>query len=216
MKLTKRVLLPVLVLLIPVLLGCTKKATKEIDFGMFDGNSYHNDYFDMTINLPGEWSVQDSESTRRLKETGQKMLAGDDKQLKAIVKASDLLSVTLFVVFEHPLGTPVPFNLNVIGVAEKVSHLPGLKGGQDYLYHARKLLESAQVNYSFPKEPFSKTLGGKTFDAMYTETVMHGLTVKQEYYATIMKGYALSFIITFTDETGRTTLLNVLETLKFN
>ena len=50
---------------------------------------------------------------------------------------------------------------------------------------------------------------------MSVELNMPGMTVTQEYYTTIMKGYALSFIISFTNDEERSTLINILQTLTF-
>ena len=92
----------------------------------------------MSITIPSDWSIQDNQAKQQIASAGQKMLSGDDKNLQAIVKASELQSLNLFIIFEHPLGTPVPFNLNISCVAERVSHMPGIREGKDYHFHAKK------------------------------------------------------------------------------
>ena len=211
----KRTLLTIITLSILTCIGCEKKASDEIDFGTFAGSLYQNKYFDMTINIPSDWSIQDYEAKQQIVNTGQNILSGDDKNLQAILKASELQSVNLFMIFEHPLGTPVPFNLNIACVAERVEHMPGISTGKDYHFHVKKILESGKIDFSFPKEIYPENISGVDFDVMSIELTMPVMTVKQEYYSTIMKGYALSFIISFTDDEERNTLINILKTLTF-
>jgi len=144
------------------------------------------------------------------------MLTGDDKNLEAIVKASELQSVHLLSVFEHPLGTPVPYNLSISCIAERVSHLPGIRTGEDYHFHAKKLMKSGKIDFSFPKEVYPDKISGVDFYVMSVEITVPAFTVKQEYYTTIMKGYALSFIISFTKDEERNTLINILKTMTFS
>ena len=211
----KHTVLTIITLSILACMGCEKKASEEIDFGTFSGSLYQNKYFDMTITIPSDWSIQDNQAKQQIASTGQKMLSGDDKNMQAIVKASELQSVSLFIIFEHPLGTPVPFNLNISCVAERVSHMPGIREGKDYHFHAKKILESGKMDFSFPKEIYPENISGVDFHIMSVELKMHGMTVTQEYYTTIMKGYALSFIISFTNDEERNTLINILQTLTF-
>src|SRR5687768_12583971 len=84
--------------------GCGKKAADEIDFGVVENSVYRNDYLGFRIKLPAQWSMQDREAQKRIAQTGGNLLAGDDKNLKAMIKASELQSVQLLAVFKHPVG----------------------------------------------------------------------------------------------------------------
>ena len=118
------------------------------------------------------------------------------------------------MVFKHLMGTPVSFNPNIGGVAEKVSHMPGIKRGKDYLFHARKLLESSQIKASFPEEIYTEEIGGYSFDVMSVETQMPGVLVKQKYYTVVLKGYALGFIISYSNGEEEATLKDILKTIQ--
>jgi hypothetical protein len=39
--------------------GCSRKASEEIDFGTIQDSVYHNDYFGLSVTVPADWSVQD-------------------------------------------------------------------------------------------------------------------------------------------------------------
>ena len=195
--------------------GCSKNASKEIDFGTIENSVYRNKYFGLTITFPAEWSIQDQESRQRMMKMGKEMITGEDKNLKAAMKASELQSVYLFAVFKHPLGAPVTFNPGIVCTAERIRHAPGIKRGKDYHFHARKVFESSQMDVSFPRDISTENLGGVDFDIMYLQITQAGTTVQQEYYATVMKGYALAFIVSFTTDEEKAALGKVLDTIVF-
>lgn len=196
--------------------GCRKKASEEIDFGTFSNSVYTNKYFGVTVTIPPEWNIQSQESQQRLMKTGARIMAGDDKNFKAIVKASELQTVNLFTVCEHPLGAPVPFNSSLLGMAEMVRELPGIKRGKDYLFQMRKTMEGGQIQFSFPKDVYSEQLGEVEFDVLDSEMKYSGKTIKQKYYSTIKKGYALCFILSFGTADEEVALRKILDTVAFH
>jgi hypothetical protein len=199
-----------------LLAGCTKKASDEIDFGTINNSVYHNNFFGLNVPLPKEWSLQDQTEQRRLMKAGAKLVSGDDKNMEAMVKASELQSVNLFAIFEHPVGSPVPYNPSVISIAESVQHAPGIKSGRDYHYQAKKVLEGGQLEVSFPKDIYTQQLGGVDFDVMETQIKARGLVIRQKYYATIIKGYALCMVTSFTSDEEDASLQKILTGLSFD
>ena len=204
------------IILSVLLIGCGKKARDEIDFGTFNNSVYTNSYFEVTLTVPANWSIQDRESQERLAKVGSAAVAGNDKNLKAVFKASEMQTVTLFAVFEHPLGSPVPFNTSIMGIAEQVRQMPGIQRGRDYHFQVKKTLEAGQMQVTFPKEGNTERLGGVEFDVLDQEMIIRGLTIKQKYYTIIKKGYALSFVLSFTTDAEAVQLRKVLETVTFN
>ena len=207
----------VLILATCVLLfgGCRKRASDEIDYGTIKNSVYQNAYFGFSLTLPPEWSVQDQEMRQRLTEAGTKVLVGEDKGMKAALKASEQQTISLLTAFQHPVGTPVDFNPSIICVAERVRHLPGLKRGRDYHFHAKKLLQGGQVKFDFSKEISTEKLGGIDFDVMHVSMTLGRSTVQQNYYAAIMKGCALLFIVSFASPNDESALRSILESVSF-
>lgn len=191
------------------------RASDEIDFGTIENSTYTNNYFGLSVKFPPEWSVQDQKAQKNLMDMGSKMISQGDKNLNAAIKASMSETVSLFFVSQHLLGTPVSSNPNIVCIAERVRETPGIKSGKDYLFHIRKTLESGQMKFAFPKEVTTEKLGGRDFYVLYGEMPMGGTTVRQKWYATIMKGYALTFTISFTNEEEQSALDNVLSTVTF-
>jgi hypothetical protein len=202
-----------IIVCIIIFFGCSKNASREVDFGTIENSVYRNKYFGLTITIPAEWSIQDQESRQRIVETGTEIMAGEDKNLKAVIKASELQVVNLLFAFKHPLGTPVTSNPSIACIAERIRQTPGIKRGKDYHFHARKLLESSQMDVSFPRDISSVKLGDVDFDIMYVQMALPGITVQQEYYATVMKDYALSFVVSFSNEKEKAELGKILDSI---
>lgn len=194
--------------------GCGKKASSQIDPGRFEGPVYHNDYLGFAITLASDWSIQDQQMTQQMIRTGEKIIAGNDENLQAALEASESRNLNLFMAFKYPYGSPVPYNPSINAVAESVSHAPGIKTGADYLFHARRLLESGQVKFSFPREVYAEKLAGADFHVMTAETnVPPAPSVKQEYYATVRKGYVLLLILSYSTEQEKADLRSILGTM---
>jgi hypothetical protein len=198
-----------------IMAGCSKKATDEIDYGGIVNSVYQNKYFGLNVQLPKEWSVQDQEMRQRLSDTGNKLLAGNDKSMKAVLKASEQQSINLLAAFQHPIGSPVPFNPSIMCTAVRVRNLPGIKHGKDYLYQARKLMESGQMKFEFPKEITTEKLGGVDFDVMHVTMKIGSTTVRQRYYTSIMKGYALNLIVSFTTTEEESLVQRIIDGVTF-
>jgi hypothetical protein len=216
-EIKKKVVIPAISAIIIstfVFSGCRKKASEEIGFGSMDGSVYANEYFELTIELPTDWTLQDSEDQKQLMDVGAKVVAGDDKNMNAIFKATEMQTVNLFMASKHPVGTPISFNPSIIGLAEKVSHMPGIKRGKDYHFHTKRLMESSSLEVSFPEEIYTEELGGYLFDVMSVEMKMSGVLVKQKQYVTVLKGYALDFCISYCNEEEEGALKDILKTIQ--
>ena len=194
------------------LAACQKKASEEIDYGTVTEGVYRNIFFGLELPLPKDWSVQDQQTRREMAEAGTKLVAGD--QSKALMRAADQQTVNLLAVFEHPYGSPVPFNPNITAVAERVRNSPGIRRGQDYLFHARKLLAGGQLKVEFPNEITTVNLGGTDFDMLELKINMQGLEVHQKMHATVIKGYALLLIASYADADQEAALQDILKGTK--
>jgi hypothetical protein len=195
--------------------GCQKSASQEVDPGTYQGSVYTNNYFGMTVTMPDNWSIQDEKAMEMIMGMGRKAAASGDKGFERELEMSESLSANIFAVFKHPLGTPVPFNPNLLCLAEQVRHAPGIKRGSDYHYQSRKNIERTQVNIKVTGEIYPVTLGGVEFDVMPSEVKLQGMRIQQRAYATIRKGYALLFIMSFIEEAQAKELEQILDTVTF-
>jgi hypothetical protein len=195
------VVVPVMILTLFAGIFSTVKAQdseEKLDYGTLDGMVYKNAYFGLTVTVPDKWQIQSSEVTRSMQERGKETLAGDDENFKSMLDASEKDSVNLITVFKFPLGAQVTSNPAFLCVAEKISMFPGITKGEDYLYHTRQLLAKSKVKYVFEEKVDHIMIGDVPFDVQSGVISFGNMSITQRFYVTIMKGYALSFVISGT------------------
>lgn len=213
----KQIFALVLCTLILFVNGCDSKQETESKFTQkTENNVYVNKYFKFNITLPEGWYAQDYASARKLTQEGGKMIAGDNKQMKEMMKASEERTINLFGFFEHPVGAPVPFNPNFVGVAENISFVPGIKRGKDYLYHTKQLIKQTGLNYTFDDNITVKKIDGVEFDVMDASIHINGVTVRQKYYTVVYKDYAIGFIESFGSDEGHAKLSKIIDSIRFD
>src|SRR5262245_4764704 len=186
-----------------------------LDAGTVKDSTYSNTYFGMKLRVPDGWQVQDNQAAKALMEQGKNLMVGDDKSLDAMVSASEKQSLTLLTMFKYQPGSPVDFNPGFICLVERVSHLPGIKKGSDYLFHLRKALSAAKMRVEFDKDFYDESVGGLAFGVLETRMTLGDRTVRQKYYSTIRKGYALSFVISYTTDDELKTQNEILKSVTF-
>jgi hypothetical protein len=207
-----------LLLMMVLTLSCnTNKKPKDFDYGRVENSKYLNSFFGLEVELPTEWIVQTKEQTENIAKMGKDLVAGDDKNMKAIINASEINSANLLAVFKYEVGSPVDYNPNLMLVAENLKSVPGIKTGSDYLFQSRKLLQQSQMKYDYIDEEFKKELiNNQEYYLMNASIDYMGLTIKQVYYSTIQNGFCLSAIISFIDDEQKLELKNLINSMKFN
>ena len=200
-----------------ITLSCSvqeKSFPENFDFGSIQENVYQNSFFEMEITFNPDWFVQDKEQMNNLIESGKELTIGDNKKLEAIVKASEVNTAYLFNIFKYEVGSAVNFNPSLMVIAENTKTLPGIKKGKDYLFHAKKMLEQSQLDYKIEKEVFELPIGKLNFDVMEAKLEHLNLQITQEYISTVIKGFSLSFVISYTNDEEKNELYLILEKIK--
>jgi len=192
------------------------KSEEVFDYGSVVDNVYENSFFGFSVPIPVDWKVQDQETTEELAELGSDLITGNNEDLRHAVEVSKINTAYLLTVFKHDLGADVEFNPSFIFVGENLQLAPSIKDGKGYLDQSKKLLMQADVNYEFPPvENVSRNIGGIAFDVMQTTLNMIGLTIYQDYYSIVKKGFALSFIVSYIDAGQKAELDEVLDQMNF-
>jgi hypothetical protein len=208
-----------LLTVIALSLGCSSTPGKpdNFDYGKIENNKYTNAYFGCELSIPEKWVVQTKEQMEKLSQRGKDLLAGDNSNTKAMLKASEVKSANLLGVFKYEVGAPVDFNPNFMVIVENVSELPGIKTGSDYLFQTRKLLDNTQLRYDYIDSVFAKEkINGTDFYRMNASIKTAAAEVNQIYYSAIMRGFSFDIILTYNSEEQKQELLSVVNTLKFN
>ena len=212
----KNYLLTIVLLLAAGLWGCdllSETADNAIDFGEYVDGVYSNTFFNLAIAIPEDWHVLDAEARSQLMRQGGKLMAGNNRNLKAALKAADLDSLNLLAAYEHAPGAPVTSNPGIMIIAEKIKHMPGIKRGSDYHYHTKKMMRMSNINVAFPEEIYETSIDDVSFDVMEMQINMGHMSIMQRQYVTIMNGYALLVGLTYQDGDGLYQLEDILLTM---
>ncbi len=200
--------------------ACTLPSNSKnnsFDYGTTENNTYSNSFFDFKLHIPEGWHVQSREQTEYLTEKGKDIVAGDDKSLKNILNAADINSAYLLTVFQHEVGAPVDFNPGFIVVAENMKNMPGIKTGEDYLFHTKNMLLQSQIEYSYMDSTFNKeVIGNQTFYTLNCTMNLMGKSIMQKYYSTMSNNFCLSVVTSFGTEEQKADLEKVMQSITFN
>jgi hypothetical protein len=99
--------------------------------------------------------------------------------------------------------------------AERIRHMPGIKRGKDYHFHTKKFLQSSQMEVLFLEDIYTEQISGVDFDIMTIQMSIGEQIVKQKQYATVMKGYGLLLMVSFTNDEEEAELAKILESVTF-
>lgn len=189
-------------------------ASTQFDYGRVEGNIYKNDFFNVTITFDSAWVVQNKALMKQLRKAGRAQIAGDDQRLKRMLKAAEVNTANLFSIFKHEVGAPIKFNPSFIVMAENIKNFPGIKSGKDYLFHVKNLLKRSQLKYAFDKEAHLRKIGSKDFWVLEASAEYLGMTITQEYFTRLYKGFTFSIIISYVSQEDKLALYEMLNEMK--
>jgi len=209
-------LLGLLILTITAISCKTQIKPNDFDYGHVENGKYVNSYFDFEITIPTDWVVQTKEQMDNLTKMGSELVAGDDANLKAVIKASEINTANLLAVYQYERGSAVDYNPSFMIAVENLINAPGIKTGSDLLFQSRKLLEQSQLKYDYLDEVFAKEIiNGTEFYTMNAEINYMGLNIKQIYYSTIVNRFSFTVIISFITDQQKLDLLESINSMKF-
>lgn len=186
----------------------------NVELGTTEKGSYTNDYFGVSLKFPEEWEFQDAAGMNELTSASSDAIAGDDDTKKKQLELSQAQTLNLLMASELPLGGQ-EVGPSAMAIAEKVSLLQGIRTGKDYLEATKKFMVDSQFPYEY-KEFATETIGGKEMDVMQiTMDAGDGTTITQDYYSTIIEGYAFNFIFTYLDDASKTEIDNIKKSVQF-
>ena len=150
-------------------------------------------------------------------EEGKDMVAGDNKKMKAALKAGDINTASLLTVFKYKPGTnTTEFNPSIMMVAENLKNVPGVKSGDVYLAQSRKLMMAGEMQYDHIDDVFAKKeINGWEFYTMNVTATFNGTAVKQVYLATVKDGFAIGLIYSFADDAQKANLEKWINTFDY-
>ena len=216
MKIGRHLVITLLILPLIVFFGCSRPNQEVSAAGTIENSIYKNSYFGMEIPFQKSWHILDARMVRALEQYGAKAVAGsnrnDIEQTKhAISKVENLVMATMYPIsgegYYNPSFTCTALSLNV---ARNIS------SGKDYLLLVRNSPAPAKFAYSDPSDIRQSRIDGVLFYVLARNTKYSGFDIHQEIYATVVKNYLLSFILTSETNEQCTALLQVLGKVRFH
>ena len=202
-----------------LLQGCSgrKTAKEEIGFGtMYENGLYVNEYFNMMVEIPLEWKIQKNEQQEELLKLSADLNSGNKKEKRDEKQYLEQNTVSLIQAFRYSFINFKDDNPSLICIAERVSHVPAVKNGRDYLQVSQELITKGNKNYSRVESIGKTQLGGIEFDTMELEAESFGTTVYQTFYAWVEKDYVLCLIFSHSTEEGYEEFKPIIESMRFD
>lgn len=166
--------------------------------GISDGR-YTNEFFGLMLPIPEGWSVASDESEAYIMDAGSTVMEGD-AALEAAAEAARKTTFQLLTLSQFEMGAAVESNPMLLLMAERVSHVPGIKNGKDYLFHLTKVLTRTELPYEVIDEARSVTLGDREWYRIQFQVSAAGQDLQQDYYAMKQDDYVLSVLLTATHD----------------
>src|SRR5215470_1735664 len=197
--------------------NCIVRKPEKVDPGLIEGSTYSNKFFKMTLTIPEKWLAHSADETSPLRKQGAELIAGQNTGMKDKIEAGEANVVQLISLSRFPLGYTVTFNPSFQCNAEKLGILSGVSTSNDYIANFRKLIVQGQGQLKYDVgDTYTESIGGVTFSAVDARATMGQLSLNQKLWVSIMKGYALSFIITYASNDDLATLSDVLKSVSFS
>lgn len=191
-----------------------QQASTPDDGSVADG-VYSNRFFGFSVNYPKDWVVHGDATNTRLKEIGKERATSSGALPAAAAEVMLKNTYQLLTAFQYPMGAPhVEVNPAFMVVAENVSHAPGIVNGRDYLLHVRPVMIKTGV-VPIQDEPTELVLSGRKFFRQDSRMQINGMSIQQAIVITVIKGYALAFILSGKDQQSIDEMAAAAGTLKF-
>ncbi|HEX8636142.1 MAG TPA: hypothetical protein VF703_18625 [Pyrinomonadaceae bacterium] len=182
--------------------------------GRVVGANYVNDFFGFQLTIPTGWRIADEDAARKIDQQGADLVAGDSAERRARLRAAASKNINLIT-----MGTIIMAGgagesaLLIVGAEAIPAWL--IKTPQEYMGQARRLLESSAMPVQVAAGTRSETIGGMEFAVIDVSSEQASGTIRQHYYATLKKGYALFFISTYGGDLSEKAIEDVLKSVKF-
>jgi hypothetical protein len=177
--------------------------------GVITDSVYRNDYFGLRITIPQGWTIQGDDVTRKVKETAKELIVPKDDQNKQDLEAAVERTLNLLTISKFPLAAPGQLNVLVMAVAEAV---PLSTTGPAYMKDLKAALQQTTVPVTVVDGEV-ETINGVRFYTLMATLTPGERVIRQKYYVTMKKGYALGLITSIISESDTEVVNNILKSV---
>ena len=158
------------------LLSCGREIPSDFDYGTIENNTYTNNFFGLTMQIPDGWFVQDEETQKQLTQEGLAEI--DNDKLREAVKAAEITSADLLMASQFDIATHTDrttLNSNFTIVAENLGVAAvTVNDGNAYLEASKKQFSVNNFPIEINGDTKSMDIDGKTFHYFDGISTMQG------------------------------------------
>lgn len=169
---------------------------------------YRNKYFGFSIQVPGNWYRADNVFLRVYDKSKARFISGNSADLGEDIARENPRGIMLIAASRYPVSkTGGKFNDNLICTAIKVSDVPGVKTGEDYLRYVtsqgQRLVTPIKALKIHGRQYHVRAMRKKSRQ-----------DVTQQIVATVDKGYAFNCLLTFKTGTKPKEMFRAVATMR--
>lgn len=179
-------------------------------------DTYTSDYFGITISAPSGWVLASESMAEKILNIGSDMVAGDNKAMRREMDLSLRQSLPIFFISRHAMSEGRADNINVSGVAERVSHVPYKIDGKAYFDSMKLLSAQSATPITFGDNYSERVIDGHTFTSMDAVINIQGTKIKQEYLAIRRGDHMVGVIATYLTDEDKFMLDGILSSIKLD
>lgn len=212
MNTLKKVLVPLLLLLLTPMIAWTQSASENSDqfLGELLDGKYRNGFFNFSISVPPEMYVLSDQERSIYRKAGVEMFLKDVVKGRAAFEKSASQEVLIFsLAVAQPAANGVSsLNIGAVRQPEGTTAIDICDDAAIFLVR--------NPNYTLTSKTKAIKRAGKDFARVGFEVVSGEQTLSLMYYATMRKGYSITFVITYLSKNDLDSLEKVLESLEFS
>lgn len=175
--------------------------------GVIADSVYRNGYFGLRITIPQGWTIQGEDVKQRVKEKAKDVIVPKDGQDKHELEAAVERTLNLLTISKFPMGDPG--NALVMVVAEQV---PLAATGPDYMKDLKASLQQTRVPVTLVDGEV-ETINGVRFYTVTATLTPGEHVIRQKYYVTMKKGYALGLITSILSESDADLVNSIMKSV---
>lgn len=182
-------------------------------FGTVNGTTYTNEYFKFTMEFPADWHVSSREELLQVNQLGAQVeQSGTSKE---VIDLTMQQIVPLFMISKYGISSQEADNATMNAQALNLGILVSqFKSPKDYLDLAIEGVKAQGIEMN-TGEVTELKLGGHDFATVESTRTIAGLETKQSMYATFIDKYIVLFTMGYLDDAGKQTLVEVMNSIKF-
>lgn len=189
--------------------SATSTPTPAPASGVIVDSVYRNDYFGLRITIPQGWSIQGDDVKQRVKEGAKAVIVPKDDQDKHELEAALDRTLNLLTISKFPMGAPGQVNALVMAIAEAV---PLSATGPAYMKQLKAALQQTTVPVTVVDGEV-ETINGVSFYTLTATLTPGENVVRQKYYVTMKKGYALGLITSILSESDADLVNSIMKSV---